>query len=426
MRVAIVGGGIAGLGAARALAGAGAGDGAAAVDVELFEAERRAGGHAHTVDVHGVPVDAGFIVYNEPTYPLFTRLVAELGVATRPTEMSFSTRCARCGVEYGTAGADLVSPRHWRLFAEMLAFFRVARRALEAGVDPALTLDELLARHRVGPRAIAHFVKPMGAAIWSTDAGRLGAFPAATFLRFFTNHGMLALTGAPRWRTIVGGSRAYVDALLARLARRGVRVHREAPVARVHRDAAGVTLELAAGAARRFDAVVLATHSDQALALLADPGGDERALLGAIGYTPNEAWLHTDASFLPRRRASWAAWNYHVEDCAAPGPAVSVTYWMNRLQGLPGPTPYLVTLNPTRPIDPARVIRRIAWAHPRFDREALRAQARLGELQGRRRTWFAGAWQGYGFHEDGLRAGTAAAAAIKAAARARRAAEAAA
>jgi predicted NAD/FAD-binding protein len=236
-------------------------------------------------------------------------------------------------------------------------------------------------------------------------------FPAATFLRFYVNHGMLSLRGAPEWRTIVGGSHSYVRALLATLR---ARVHRGARVAAIVRDDASVTLALAAGERPRFDRVVIATHSDQALALLGDDAtADERRLLGAIRYTPNDAWLHTDESFLPPPAAR-ASWNYQIDDCRAPPRAVGVTYWMNLLQGLPGPEPLLVTLNPSRPIAAAKVVQRIAYAHPRYDFAALRAQRELPSLQGRRRTWFCGAYHGYGFHEDGYRSGLEAAAGLAA------------
>ncbi len=414
MHIAIIGAGISGLAAARALH--------TRHDVEVFEAEDRIGGHTHTIEVDAangrrVPVDTGFIIYNERTYPLFSRLLAELGVPTRATDMSFSASCRRCDLEYGSAGLSALfaqrrnvrSPAHWRLISEVLRFFRAGHQALHDASAANLTLGEWLDRRGIARGAIDHFVLPMGAAIWSTSARELLDFPAIAFLRFQANHGMMSLVGAPRWRTVVGGSQAYVRALCEQ---HGLRVHRAAPVARIGRDERGVTLRLPGGA-RRFDRVLVATHSDQALALLGDgASADEQRVLGALGYTPNDVWLHTDESFLPQPRAR-SAWNYQTEDCRAPERRVGATYWMNRLQGLDGPEQYLVTLNPSREIDPARVIRRLSYAHPRYDFAALRAQAQLPRLQGPLHTYFAGAYHGHGFHEDGLRSGLEAAALLE-------------
>jgi uncharacterized protein len=413
-RIAIIGSGVAGLAAARRLSSD------PGVRVELFEAAPRAGGHTNTILVGDVPVDTGFIIYNERTYPRFTRLLAELGVETRATDMSFSVSCERCGVEWGSAGLRSVfaqrrnaaRARHWLMLAEILRFFSLARRSL-ATVPDTLSLGDFLSGARIAPDAVRHFVIPMGAAIWSTSAGRMREFPAVTYLRFFANHGMLALFGGPRWRTIVGGSRVYVDRLLARLPAARVAVHLSAPIVRVDRDGRGVQVQLSDGRELGFDSVVLATHSDTALALLADPTADERRVLGAIPYTRNDTWLHTDERFLPRARDAWSSWNYRIADCSADEGALHATYWMNRLQGLPGPTNYLVTLNPATA--PAGAVRRIDYAHPLYTLAALRAQRELPRLQGVRRTWFAGAYHHYGFHEDGLRSGEEAAAAVVAA-----------
>ncbi len=414
MQIAIIGAGISGLGAARALH--------SRHEVELFEAEGWTGGHTNTIEVQradgrSVAVDTGFIIYNERTYPLFSRLLAELGVPTRATDMSFSTTCRSCGLEYGSAGLgalfaqrrNVARPGHWRLLAEILRFFRAGTVSLHDQRARNLTLGEWLSRRGISRAAIDHFILPMGAAVWSTSARDMLEFPAESFLRFQHNHGMMNVVGAPRWRTVVGGSQVYVRALVERL---GLNIHRGKPVERIERDERGVTLRVAGGAARRFDRVIVATHSDQALALLAAPSADERKTLAALRYTSNDVWLHTDESFLPQARAR-ASWNYVTDDCRAPEPLVGATYWMNRLQGLEGPEQYLVTLNPTRAIDPARIIRRFSYAHPRYDFAALRAQTQLPRLQGAHHTYFAGAYHGHGFHEDGLRSGMDAAAALE-------------
>ena len=413
MHIAIIGAGISGLGAARVLS--------ARHDVELFEAEAWTGGHTNTIEVERsdgrmVPVDTGFIIYNERTYPLYSRLLADLGVATRATDMSFSTACRRCNLEFGSAGLgalfaqrkNVTRPRHWALLAEILRFFRAGTVSLHDHRAVNLTLGEWLTRRGISRGAIDHFILPMGAAVWSTSARDMLDFPAEPFLRFQHNHGMMNIVGAPRWRTVVGGSQTYVRALLER---HHLKVQRAQPVERIERDERGVALRLPGGT-RRFDRVIVATHSDQALQLLAQPTLDERKTLGALRYIANDVFLHTDESFLPQPRAR-ASWNYRTEDCRAPEPLVGVTYWMNRLQGLDGPEQYMVTLNPTRPIDPARVIRRFGYAHPRYDFAALRAQTQLARLQGRAGTYFCGAYFGYGFHEDGLRSGIEAAAILE-------------
>jgi uncharacterized protein len=416
-RIAIIGSGIGGLAAARRLASE------PGVRPEIFEAAPYAGGHTNTIHVDdgkaGTPVDTGFIIYNEQTYPRFTRLLAELRVDTRPTDMSFSVACERCGVEWGSGGLRAVfaqrrnaaRPRHWRMLAEIVRFFSLARRAL-ATVPDTMTLGDFLEQHKIEADAVRHFVIPMGAAIWSTSAARMREFPAVTYLRFFANHGMLSITGGPQWRTIVGGSRVYVQRLLERLA---LPLHLSTPVARLHREAGGVVLALADGRRLAFDGAVIATHSDTALALLDEPTPDERRVLGAIPYTRNDTWLHADERFLPRARAAWSSWNYRVGDCGSDTPALHATYWMNRLQGLTARANYLVTLNPPSP--PSGAIRRIDYAHPLYTLAALRAQREIPRLQGVKRTWFAGAYQHYGFHEDGLRSGEEAAASLAAARR---------
>lgn len=415
--IAIIGGGISGLAAARAIA--------PAHPVELFEAAPEIGGHTSTVTVdtggERIGVDTGFIIYNERTYPRFTRMLADLKVATRETDMSFSVSCDRCALEYGSSGLDaifaqrrnLVRPAHWRMLAGVLTFFRAARRdfaGARGALDlSALTLEDWADRRGIHRGALLHFLLPMGAAIWSASPSRMLAFPAASILAFLANHGLLGLTTAPRWRTVVGGSHTYVRALLAQLP---ARVHRATEILRVRRDSDGVTLDLATGASRRFDAAVLAVHADTALALLAEPTAEERRILGAFRFSRNETYLHTDTSFLPRRRAAWSSWNTRTADCLSPGEGVEASYWMNRLQGLTAKPQYIVSLNPARALEPERVLWRGTYAHPIFDFAAVQAQAEIGSLQGKRRTWFCGAWQGYGFHEDGVRSGEQVAAAI--------------
>lgn len=412
MKVGVIGSGISGLGAARALARQGD------IDVEVLEAGARPGGHVYTVDVPGVgvsvPVDMGFIVYNEKTYPHLTRLFAELGVRTRPTTMCFSVAHPRLGIEWASDGLaalfaqkrNLIRPRHYRFLVRMERFLRRARQDAERGVAEDLSLADYLRRGGWDTDIAELFVIPLGAAIWSTPAGQVGDMPAALYLRFLRNHGMLEPVKALPWRTVVGGSRAYVERLLAA---GDFAVRCNARAARLERDDRGVDVVLADGERRRYDRVVVATHSDQALGLLAEPTADEGRVLGAIRYTDNECVLHTDDSFLPRARRARASWNYEVGAGEASG-KVCVTYFMNRLQGLPGPARYCVTLNPHRPVADNRVLHRARFAHPLLDGAAVRAQREIPALQGTRRTYYAGAYCANGFHEDGLRAGLTAAA----------------
>jgi predicted NAD/FAD-binding protein len=416
MRIAIVGSGIAGLAAARALA---LGGGRA---VTLYEAAARPGGHVYTVDASGLAIDLGFIVCNREHYPEFFRMLGELGIATRPTTMSFSVAIPGAAgepggdLEWGSASlgavfADrrrLLDPRHWRFLVEVLAFVRRARRDLDAGIAARVSLDQYLARRRVSHELRDRLVVPLAAALWSLAPDRCGAFPAETFLRFLDQHGMLRPVRPLEWRTIVGGSRRYVDALVTRLRATGrFTLELATPVTTVARDAGGVTL-VAGGREHRYDRIIIATHADTALALLARPSDAERRVLGAFRYSENRTVLHTDRRFLPRRPAAHASWNYVADPDTS---VVAVTYSMTRLQGLPD-APFLVTLNPrTRP---ANALHEVTFMHPQLDGPALAAQAELPRLGGRHRTYYAGAHFGFGFHEDGMRAGLAAAAQLAA------------
>ncbi len=408
MNIAIVGSGVAGLGAARALAGS--------HDVTLYEAAPQPGGHVHTVEVDGLAVDMGFIVCNRERYPLFFRLLGELAIETRPTTMSFSVALPHADLEWGSASLDamfadrrrLLDPRHWRFLGEVLAFVRRARRDLESGAARQLSLDDYVQDRGLSRELRDRFLVPLAAALWSLAPDRCGEFPAETFLRFLDQHGMLRPIRPLAWRTVVGGSRRYVAALLAQLASQRFTLRLATPVVRIARDATGVTVTTASGD-RRHDRIIIATHADTALALLAAPTTDERRVLGAFRYSTNRTVLHRDRRFLPRRAAAHAAWNYVADPDTA---QVAVTYSMTRLQGLPEDPPYLVTLNPRT--EPDRVLHDVMFQHPQFDRAALAAQGELSRIGRELHTAYAGAHFGFGFHEDGLRSGIAAAASVMA------------
>jgi predicted NAD/FAD-binding protein len=411
-RIAVIGGGISGLTAGYILS--------RTDRVTLFEADRRLGGHADTHLVGPVPVDTGFIVYNERTYPLLTRLFAELGVATRATEMSMSVCCAGCGLHYAgkrgpgglAAGLRRGGGRFVRLLAEVPRFHRAARRLLAGDLpgapDGDLTFGEFLNDGGYSGYFQAHFALPLVAAVWSCPAGTALRYPARYLFAFLANHGMLSVSGAPPWRTVAGGSRCYVERAAGRLAC----VRLGAPVQAVRRYPDGAEVRDAAGQAHQFDAVVIATHPDQALALLAPATRAEQEVLGAFRYSPNPALLHTDVRLLPDHPAVRASWNYELGHCRArPGRAVRISYHLNRLQSLPAGQDYIVTLNGQAAVDPDRVISRMDYAHPAYTPGSVAAQRRLPELN-TPVTAFAGAYHGWGFHEDGCRSGAQAARAL--------------
>ena len=400
MRIAVIGSGIAGLASAWLLS--------REHEVVLFEANDYVGGHTHTHDVEvggrALRVDTGFIVHNPQHYPLLTALFDELDVASKPTTMSFAVHDEASGLEYNAASLDtlfcqrrnLASPRFWGMLSDLARFYRNAPALLDQpGEGPSL--GDYLEAGRYGAMFRDLHIVPMASALWSSPAARILAFPAKYLVRFMANHHMLQLAGRPEWRVVAGGSRTYVDALRARWP---VTVRTSTPVRSLRRDAEGV--EVMTDAAReRFEHVVLACHSDQALRLLADADEREHAILGAITYQANDTVLHTDASLLPRRRKAWAAWNVHVP--AQPGDACTVSYCMNLLQGFDAPAPVVVTLNRSDAIDPDTVLRRMRYEHPVYTHASVAAQARREEIQGTRRTWYAGAYWGWGFHEDGMR-----------------------
>ncbi len=410
-RIAIVGSGIAGLSAAWLLS--------RAHRVTLFEANDYPGGHTHTVDVtlDGItaPVDTGFLVFNDRTYPNLIALFDHLGIATTASDMSFSVRLEAAGVEWAGGDLDavfaqrrnLLRPALWGMLADILKFNREATAAARGGAGDAVSLGEFLDGGGYGAAFRDWYLLPMAGAIWSCPANAMLAYPARTFFRFCDNHGLLQVSNRPQWRTVIGGARSYVQKLVAEIAD----VRLSMPVAAVRRDGAWVILNSPAGE-ERFDAVVLACHSDQALRLLADADETERGVLGAIPYQDNEVVLHSDESFLPRRRKAWSAWNYHATAAADADRPVGVSYLISKLQPLPFKRPVIVTLNPGTPPHADCVIDRYHYAHPVFDARSSEAQARLPQLQGRRNTWFCGAWTGYGFHEDGLKSGLAVAAGL--------------
>jgi predicted NAD/FAD-binding protein len=419
MRLAVIGTGIAGNAAAWLLS--------QRYPTTVYERELRPGGHSHTVriDYDGEPIDVdiGFIVFNELNYPELTALFGHLDVQTVESCMSFSVSADAGRFEWRGGGGsafqtasglfaqrrNLLSPSYLRMLTEILRFNRESVGDLRAGRLTGLTLGDYFRARAFAPRLLKDYLAPMGAAIWSSPPDEILAFPADNFVTFFDNHRLLHLD-RPRWRTVKGGSRRYVEKLTAGFKSQ---IRLGCAAVSVERNQSGVSIVDSLGNHERYDAVVIASHSDQALALLSDPDPRERAILGAIAYAPNTAYLHRDCRLMPKRANAWASWNFlRWERERAAENDVAVTYWMNRLQGLDDSKPLFVSLNP--PFEPAEHLTfgKYGFAHPQYNADTFAAQKRLAEIQGRRRTWFCGAWTGYGFHEDGLRSGIAVAEAL--------------
>jgi predicted NAD/FAD-binding protein len=410
MKIAVVGAGVAGLVAAHELHGRHA--------VTVFEAGAYAGGHTNTVTVDTergrLAVDTGFIVFNDRNYPRFGALLDRLRVASQPSQMSFGVSDGGT-FEYASTNpnglfasrSNLVRPAFYRMLADVPRFQRAGRELLLGDEDPSLR--EWLDGLGLCAPFVERVIVPQAAAVWSAPAEQMSTFPARFLVRFFDNHGMLGLRGRPAWRTVTGGSATYVRALTAPFADR---IRLRTPVERIERLPDGVAVTPRGGEPEPFDEVVVAAHADQALAMLEAPTDAEREVLGAFGYQPNEAVLHTDRSLLPRRRRAWASWNYHLLGEPAPG-APTVTYHMNRLQSLDAAEDFCVTLNRAEAIDPEKIIRRIAYAHPVYTREGQAAQARHAEVSGADRIHYCGAYWGWGFHEDGVASAQRAVAALE-------------
>lgn len=416
MRIAVIGSGISGLSAAWLLS--------RGHDVTLYEREPRLGGHSNTVEVDydgtSIPVDTGFIVYNEATYPNLIALFDHTGVPTETSDMSFSVSVGGGKLEYegsltGLAAqpANLVKPWYWGMWRDIVRFYKSAPALLDEPADGPLSLGAYLDLGGYGAAFRDHHLLPMAAAIWSCPMQTMLAFPARSFVRFFVNHGLFNLGARPEWRTVTGGSRVYVEILAKAL---GDQVRLGCPVASIERSDTGVAVTTRAGDTDVYDHAVIASHGDEALAMLKDPSTDETRLLSAFTYQQNTAILHRDVSLMPRRKTAWAAWNYLASDGHRDGRrddrAVYLTYCMNRLQNIDPRHPLFVTMNPIRPPNPGLVFRSFSYTHPVFDQAAIDAQGALPRIQGVNRTWFCGSYCGYGFHEDGLKSGIAVARAL--------------
>jgi predicted NAD/FAD-binding protein len=403
MKIAIVGSGISGLAAGWLLN--------RKHEVHLFEKRPRLGGHTHTVvhDLDGreLPLDTGFIVYNEKTYPNLTRAFAELEVETQASDMSFSVSSRNPDVEYASHSLPglfaqpslLLSATHLRMLIDVFRFGRRGRRLLAGPGDPDATIADFLEDGGFSDAFATYFLFPMTAAIWSSGTELVTGFPRDPLLRFLDNHGLLQVTGQPEWRTVVGGSSSYIAPMVREFKDR---VHLGLGVDRIVRGSGDVDIRLEDGSRHLFDHVVVAAHADQALEMLADPTPEERALLGAWSYSINQTWLHTDTTLMPRRRRAWASWNYLMTDAKSPQDRASVSYHLNRLQGLQEEREYMVTLNPEHEPAPESVVRRMDYAHPVYNADSVATQADLPHLNGHKRTHFCGAYFANGFHEDGL------------------------
>jgi len=411
MKLAVIGAGVAGLTAAYLLQ--------RRHDVTLFEKNDYLGGHTNTITVPdgpdaGTPVDTGFIVFNDRNYPTFIHLLAELGITGRLSDMSFGFSSRLLDLEYSSyvpgglfaQKRNLLRPSFYSMVADILRFNKSAAADLHAGRLADVTLGEYLRAGKYSAPFRDFYLIPMGAAIWSTPQSEMLAFPARTFLRFFDNHGLLALKGRPQWRSVPGGSHAYVKEMMKRF--KGA-VQKKAGIGKIKRSADHVLIRKENGDEHSFDAVVIAAHADEALKMLEDPSHDEKRLLGAWTYTRNATVLHTDDSVMPRRKKAWASWNYTVEGAGDKAGPVTLSYHMNRLQGLATQNQYFVTLNRQKPFPRERVIKEISYTHPSYTLSSLRTQAELPKLNGARRTYFCGSYFGYGFHEDAVKAAVQAA-----------------
>lgn len=407
-RVAVIGTGVSGLAAAWLLS--------KSMDVTIYEAEDRLGGHANTVMVPSFsgpqPVDTGFIVYNNRNYPNLVALFDHLGVPTTASDMSFAASLDGGTFEYSGTGirgllaqrTNALRPRFWRMISDVLRFYREAPTLLNREDLGSLSLGAFLDERNYSASFVEDHLLPMGAAIWSTTAKDMRSYPLHAFIRFFDSHGLLALSDRPQWRTVMGGSREYVSRLIKDFSGS---IRLKSAIKEIRRQAGGVTVTDCRGEMDTFSDIVIATHADQALAMLGDADEQERSVLGAFRYTDNTAVLHSDERLMPLRRRAWSSWNYIGERASDGNRPLCVTYWMNRLQGIDPATPIFVTLNPHRDIAEGQLLRSFEYRHPLFNLEAISAQKRLWGLQGRNGTWFCGAYFGSGFHEDGLQSGLA-------------------
>ena len=405
MKIAVIGTGISGMLAARMLA--------ADHEVHVFEANEYLGGHTNTIEVEAFGrryrLDTGFMVFNHRTYPNFIRMLRLLGISEQESDMSFSVRCFRTGLEYQGSSLDglfaqrrnLVRPAFYRMLLDVLRFNRKALELVALEKETS-SLGDFLDRYQFSKQFTDHYLVPMGASIWSARPQDFLAFPAQFIVRFFDNHGLLTVRGHPQWKTIPGGAIKYVQALMSPLADR---IRLGCPVTSVSRHERHVRVTTARNPSEQFDAVVMGAHADQTLRMLADASATEREVLGAFAYQENEAIVHTDAALLPTRRRAWASWNYSIPEKAER--SVVLTYNLNRLQQHESPEPICLTLNYSEAIDPARILRRIVYHHPVFNAASLSAQNRYVEINGKRRTYFCGAYWGYGFHEDGVKSALA-------------------